>query len=96
MQATSGSVEHLQLPDLRLPGTKNLIIGPNLRSIHVFTISPFRLMESLFKSCSHDTRLESVILEGSPKTQYDDPSLNSTIESAALRLRSSKMVEFRV
>ncbi|KAJ6569863.1 hypothetical protein DFH09DRAFT_1362997 [Mycena vulgaris] len=61
------AVEHLRLCYLSAPWPPKsiaLIFSPNLRSIHLFTITIFHLLSALFTACPHDSRLETIIIEG--------------------------------
>ncbi|KAJ7859100.1 hypothetical protein B0H13DRAFT_2356215 [Mycena leptocephala] len=101
IQATNSDVEHLRLRHLIFnPSSRSIssFLGSNLRSIHFFTVSNFRLLDAFFKSCPHDACLEVITFEG-PETNDPTPndlSLNTTIESSVIHLRSLKMVEIKV
>ncbi|KAJ6588096.1 hypothetical protein B0H19DRAFT_1057349 [Mycena capillaripes] len=98
MQATNSGVEHLRLRYLQAPWIGDSIksvFGANLRSIHFFTVSTFRLMDALFKYCPHDTRLEFITFEGPENEDVILDSLNATIDVAIVYLPTLTMVEVR-
>ncbi|KAJ7450848.1 hypothetical protein FB451DRAFT_716663 [Mycena latifolia] len=97
----SSSVEHLRLRDLQhIPLTIESIasmLGANLRSVHFFSLSTFRLMHTFFMARSDANRLETVTFEGpmDPSLPLNWRSLNETIDSSVTHFRSLKMVELK-
>ncbi|KAJ7450855.1 hypothetical protein FB451DRAFT_1410179 [Mycena latifolia] len=97
----SSSVEHLQLRDLQhIPLTIESIasmLSANLRSVHFFSLSTFRLMHTFFMARSDANRLETVTFEGpmDPFLPLNWRSLNETIDLSVAHFRSLKTVELK-
>ncbi|KAJ6569883.1 hypothetical protein DFH09DRAFT_1080616, partial [Mycena vulgaris] len=98
----SGAVEHLRLiypsEPWAQPASIELIFSPNLRSIHLLTSRIFQLLSALFTACPHDSRLETITIEGPIQSgvhvfRWDQ--LNDTIDEFAVHLSSLKMVEIK-
>ncbi|KAJ6552265.1 hypothetical protein DFH09DRAFT_1167544 [Mycena vulgaris] len=97
----SGAVEHLRMWYLSAPSSPESIahiFSANLRSIHLFTIPMFHLLSALFTACPHDSRLETIIIEGPAHmpVNFVSRSLDASAASAIAHLSSLKMVEMKV
>ncbi|KAJ6569841.1 hypothetical protein DFH09DRAFT_1362987 [Mycena vulgaris] len=96
------AVEHLRLCYLSGPWAPEsiaLIFSPNLRSIHLFTITIFQLLSALFTAYPHNSRLETIIIEGPVQSRVNFfrwDRLDRTIDQLVVHLSSLKMVEIKV
>ncbi|KAJ6572302.1 hypothetical protein B0H19DRAFT_1256195 [Mycena capillaripes] len=83
IQATkggSGGVEHLRLWHIWSDWDWEFL-SPNLRSIHFYSHSVFRLLNAFLKACPHDMRIELIVLELKCSARHHlEPELEATIE----------------
>ncbi|KAJ7497720.1 hypothetical protein FB451DRAFT_1550524 [Mycena latifolia] len=99
----TSSVEHLRLwywptyPAIN-PFKCIFEVSANLRSLHFFTGSALQLIIALFTKCPHDTRIETIIIEGPTDVINVGDSLqplDARIESSFVHFSALKKVEIR-
>ncbi|KAJ7349968.1 hypothetical protein DFH08DRAFT_126336 [Mycena albidolilacea] len=100
----SSHVENLRLVYSEVPplGFLKPILATHLRSIHFLTSSLFEFIAVFFKSCPHDSHLETITFEQSAESRRSrheapeaDPSLNAAVNPTLVHLHYLKSVRIK-